>query len=822
MTAELGQLALILALLTALAQGTVPLIGAHRRDLRLMALARPAAFGQLGFLAIAFAALVTAHVTSDFTVANVVENSHTAKPLLYKVSGVWGSHEGSMLLWVLMLAIFGGLVASRASHMPRGLAARTLAVQGLLGVGFLLFIIMTSNPFDRVFPAPLEGRDLNPLLQDPGLAFHPPFLYFGYVGFSTAFSFAAAGLIEGRVDPVWARCTRPYALISWCALTVGIAMGSWWSYYTLGWGGWWFWDPVENASFMPWLVGTALIHSLIVLERRDALNVWTVLLAIMTFTLSLVGTFLVRSGILTSVHAFAIDPARGVFILGLMAVAVAGAFGLFALRSPRLGATGLFRPISREGAVVLNNLLLSAAACTVFMGTLYPLFYEMTTGDKLSVGTGYFDRTFVPLMIPLSVAVAIGPLLAWRKGDLAAALSRLLAAAAAVVAVAAVYTYLHDGGPIMALVGMALAAWVGVGAVTEWADRVQLFRVSPAQSWARARGLPLRAYGMTLAHAGIGISIAGMVASTAWSAEQLVVVKAGETVKLAGYELRFAGVHPEKGPNYDAQVGTFGLWYRGAHLADLHSSKRVYPSTGTDKVEAAIRTTGISDVYVVLGDARPDGGWAVRAYYRPLIPWIWGGALLMALGGGLALLDRVRVQAGVRARAGAAVAGLAARASAVLLAIGLGLALAGPAAAVEPEEQLKDPALEARARALGQDLRCVVCQNQSIDDSHAALAADLRRILREHLQKGESDDQVRAFFLARYGDFITFTPPMTPGTYLLWGAPVLAVALGALGFARLWRRSAVQPPEAPPPLTAEEEAVVARALDPETVAQLRG
>src|SRR5690242_11177363 len=470
MITELGHFALILALFVALIQSSVPLVGAARRHLGWMAVARSCALIAFGLIALAMLSLMHAYVTSDFSVINVMQNSHTDKPLLYKITGVWGNHEGSMLLWVFMLSLCAAAVALFSDNLPPALRARVLAVQGMIGVGFLLFILFTSNPFLRTFPAAPNGSGLNPVLQDPGLAFHPPFLYLGYVGFSVAFSFAVAALIEGRVDAAWARWVRPWTLAAWCALTIGIAMGSWWAYYTLGWGGWWFWDPVENASLMPWLVGTALLHSAIVVEKREALKTWTILLAIVTFSLSLIGTFLVRSGVLTSVHAFAVDPARGTFILLLLLVAIGGSLSLYARRAPRLKGGGLFAPISREGALVLNNLLLTTAAATVFLGTLYPLFSEELGGPKLSVGFPFFDRTFAPLMVPLLMAVAIGPFLAWKRGDLLGALQRLWLAFVAVAAVTLLGLYLTHGGPVLAVFGLALAAWVFMGVLVEWAE----------------------------------------------------------------------------------------------------------------------------------------------------------------------------------------------------------------------------------------------------------------------------------------------------------------------------------------------------------------
>src|SRR5689334_10142615 len=539
----------------ALLQSTLPLVGAARGQVAWIALANNTALAQLALVALAFGALVHAYVTSDFSVLNVVENSHSMKPLLYKVTGVWGNHEGSMLLWVLILSLFGAAVAWFGDNLPPALRARVLAVQGMIGAGFLLFILLTSDPFKRLVPAPLDGRGMNPILQDPGLAFHPPFLYLGYVGFSVAFSFAVAALIEGRVDAAWARWVRPWTLAAWCALTIGIAMGSWWAYYTLGWGGWWFWDPVENASLMPWLVGTALLHSAIVVEKREALKTWTILLAIVTFSLSLVGTFLVRSGVLTSVHAFAVDPTRGTYILVLLVLAIGGSLTLYALRAPAVQGGGLFAPISREGALVLNNVLLTTAAATVFLGTLYPLFLDTIGGPKLSVGFPFFNRTFVPLMVPALLAVAVGPLLAWKRGDLRGAVQRLWFAFAAALVVALVGLYIAGFKPILALLGLALATWVGIGAIVEWAERVKLFRAGAAETWRRARHLPRASYAMTIAHFGVAVSVAGIAAS-AFEVEQIQMLHPGDTLPIAGYVLKFDGTEKVQGANFSADRAT--------------------------------------------------------------------------------------------------------------------------------------------------------------------------------------------------------------------------------------------------------------------------
>jgi cytochrome c-type biogenesis protein CcmF len=648
MIIEFGHFALILALCLAALQATLPLYGASRNHAGLMAVGQSAAVAQFLLIAASFAVLVNAYVTSDFSLATVIENSQSTKPLLYKITGVWGNHEGSMLLWVLILSLFGAAVALFGDNLPPSLRARVLAVQGMIGIGFLTFILFTSNPFLRAHPAPLDGNGMNPVLQDPGLAFHPPFLYLGYVGFSVAFAFAVAALIEGRVDAAWARWVRPWSLAAWCALTIGIAMGSWWAYYTLGWGGWWFWDPVENASFMPWLVGTALIHSAIVVEKRDALKSWTILLAIVTFSLSLVGTFLVRSGVLTSVHAFAVDPMRGTYILILLVLAIGGSLTLYAVRAPSLQGGGIFAPISREGALVLNNVLLTTAAATVFLGTLYPLFLDTIGGPKLSVGFPFFNRTFVPLMVPALLAVAVGPLLAWKRGDLRGALQRLWFAFAAALLVALVGLYLAGFKPILALLGLALAAWVGTGVIVEWAERVKLFRAGAAETWRRARHLPRASYAMSIAHFGLAVSVAGIAAS-AFEVEQIQMLHPGETLPIAGYALKFDGTEKVQGENFTADRATIEVQRNGVTIEALHPQRRFFPLQRMTTSVTAIRSNLLADLYVALGDPDDSDGSTVRAYWKPLTPWIWIGAVIMALGGLLSLSDR-RWRVGVAAR----------------------------------------------------------------------------------------------------------------------------------------------------------------------------
>ena len=648
--AEVGHFALILAVGVALYQFVVPLWGAQRGDVAAMRAGVSAAILQLVLIAIAFAALVHAYVTSDFSVLNVVENSHSAKPLLYKISGVWGNHEGSMLLWVLILALYGAAVAVFGGNLPLELRARVLAIQGSIGLAFLLFIVMTSNPFVRVDPPPIEGNGLNPILQDPALAFHPPFLYSGYVGLSIAFSFAVAALIEGRVDAAWARWVRPWTLVAWMFLTVGIAMGSWWSYYELGWGGYWFWDPVENASLMPWLVATALIHSAVVVEKRNALKIWTVLLSILAFSLSLVGTFLVRSGVLTSVHAFAVDPQRGFFILMILCLFIGGSLSLFAWRAPQLKAGGLFAPVSREGSLVLNNLLLCVACLAVFVGTLYPLALETLTGDKISVGPPYFDLTFGPIVLPLLLLVPLGAFLAWKRGDAGLAVKRLWLALLLALLVGAIVFALNVRGPWLAPVGMAVAAWLVFGAIADVAAKVALFKVPLATSWHRLIGLPRSAIGTAVAHAGLGILVAGVIAISLWRVEVIVALKPGETTPVGKYSVTFLGEGPLVGPNYTGRVGTFTLKEGEQLLATLHSEKRVFKPSGMPTTEVGLYQTWHGDVYVVMGDETTGGARAMRMYYNPFVNFIWLGALVMFLGGLLSISDR-RYRVGAPKRA---------------------------------------------------------------------------------------------------------------------------------------------------------------------------
>ena len=639
MIAELGHFALVLALMVALVQSIVPMVGAARGDARLMAVAGPAAAAQLALILVAFGALTYAYVVSDFSVYNVVSNSHSLKPMLYKISGVWGNHEGSLLLWVLILTLYGAMVAMFGRNLPPALKARVLAVQAIVAVGFIAFLLLTSNPFERIFPAPADGNDLNPLLQDPGLAFHPPMLYAGYVGLSTAFSFAVAALIEGKVDAAWARWVRPWTLVAWAFLTAGIVLGSWWAYYELGWGGFWFWDPVENASFMPWLIATALLHSAIVVEKRDTLKAWTILLAIIGFSLSLIGTFLVRSGVLTSVHAFATDPERGLFILLLLVVAIGGSLTLFAWRAPAMKGGGMFRPISREGGLVVNNLLLSVAAATVLLGTLFPLFMDVMEWNKVSVGAPFFNFIFSILFVPMLIVAGIGPLLAWKRGDLIGALKRLKLAVVVAVFVAAVSAWLIGDSTLFGLLGVGVAAWFGAATIIEFAERIKLGRIPLGDSLQRAIGLPRSAWGMTAAHFGMAVAIAGVVGASLWRTEAIQEMAPGDSVEVAGYEFTLDKVENLRGPNYFIERGTFTVRRDGEIYAVMEPEKRRFFVQQRETTEAAIHTTFVKDLYAVLGD-EADGVWVTRIYHSPLVPWMWMGTLLMVLGGILSLSDR--------------------------------------------------------------------------------------------------------------------------------------------------------------------------------------
>ncbi|MFC3169313.1 heme lyase CcmF/NrfE family subunit [Paracoccus fontiphilus] len=651
MTAEFGHFALILAFAVSLYQMVVPMVGASKGWAGWMDSARPAAVAQFLLVGLSFAALTAAFVTSDFSLKLVYENSHTAKPMLYKISGVWGNHEGSMLLWVLILSLFGAAAAAFGDNLPPALRARVLAVQAAIGAAFYGFIIFTSNPFLRLASPPFDGRDLNPLLQDPGLAFHPPFLYLGYVGLSMAFSFAVAALIDGRVDAAWARWVRPWTLAAWMFLTVGIALGSWWAYYELGWGGFWFWDPVENASFMPWLLAAALLHSAIVVEKREALKSWTILLAIMAFGFSMVGTFIVRSGVITSVHSFASDPARGVFILAILVVFTGGALTLYAARAGSMTAKGVFAPVSREGALVLNNVLLAVAAFVVFIGTMWPLIAELLWDRKLSVGAPFFNKAFTPFMIVLALALPLGAIMPWKRATLGRAMRPLGGALALTGAVMALVWAVSTGRSALAVIGAGLGAWMIFGALAELVHRTGQSGLS------RLLRLPRADWGKATAHAGLGVTFIGIALLTAWQVEDIRVAQVGQPFQVADYEITLTSVDEVEGPNYLSTTATMEVARGGRPVAVLQPEKRVYPVQAMPTTEAAIDNGIFRDIYLVIGDAQADGGWAVRIYIKPFANWIWAGALLMALGGIISLSDRrYRVAAGARPAPARAVA----------------------------------------------------------------------------------------------------------------------------------------------------------------------
>jgi cytochrome c-type biogenesis protein CcmF len=652
MIAELGHFALILAACVALVQMIVPLIGAHRRWAGWMAVAEPAATAQFILVAVSFAALTWAFVTSDFSLRLVTLNSHSAKPMLYKITGVWGNHEGSLLLWVLILALFGASAAWFGGNLKPTLRARVLAVQASVGVAFYAFILFTSNPFLRLESPPLDGQDLNPLLQDPGLAFHPPFLYLGYVGLSMAFSFAVAALIEGRVDAAWGRWVRPWTLAAWLFLTIGIALGSWWAYYELGWGGFWFWDPVENASFMPWLLAAALLHCAIVVEKREALKNWTILLAILAFGFSLIGTFIVRSGVLTSVHAFANDPERGVYILAITGLFVGGALTLYAARASAMEAKGVFGVVSRESALVANNILLAVSCFVVFVGTIWPLVAELAFDRKLSVGPPFFDAAFTPFMVALMMLLPVGGMLPWKRARLGRAMQPLWGVLALALAAGGLTWAIQTGQSLLAPLGMTLALWVIGGAAVDLWSRSG--KGTPNERLRRLRALPGGDWGKAIAHAGLGITALGVAGLTQWQVEDIRVAQPGEryTVEAFGpwqYDVRLNAVNEVEGPNYVSTMASIDVFRGDRQIAHLEPEKRVYPVAGMPTTEAAIDNGILRDVYIVIGDPQANGGWAVRTYIKPLANWIWAGCIVMAIGGMVSLSDRrYRVAAGAR------------------------------------------------------------------------------------------------------------------------------------------------------------------------------
>jgi cytochrome c-type biogenesis protein CcmF len=649
MIPELGQFALIIALGIALTQGVLPLVGAARNNAPWMALARAAACGNFMFVAIAYGCLTYAFVNSDFSVLYVAKNSNSSLPLAYRVAAVWGGHEGSALLWILILAVWTVAVALFSRHLPAALVARVLGVMGLISSGFLLFVLFTSNPFERMLPAPLEGQDLNPLLQDPGMVLHPPMLYMGYVGFSVAFAFAVAALLSGRLDATWARWSRPWTTVAWMFLTLGIALGSAWAYYELGWGGWWFWDPVENASFMPWLAGTALMHSLAVTEKRGGFRMWTVLLAIIAFSLSLLGTFLVRSGALSSVHAFATDPARGVFILIFLAIVIGGSLALFAWRAPRVGTGGAFAPVSRESMLLANNVLLLVAAAAVLLGTLYPLLIDALGMGKLSVGPPYFETVFVPLVAPALFLMGIGPLARWKQASIPELAVRLRLALAVSVAASVLAPFLLGTWTPMIGFGVLLAAWILCTALLNLGSRLYQH---PAPGWAaRIAAQPAGYYGMLLAHCGVAVFILGVTFVKGYETEKDVRMSAGDTATVAGLQFRFDTAEKVQGPNYAAIRATISVSREGRAVTTLYPEKRIYAASRMPMTEAAIDAGFTRDLYVSLGEPVDATAWAVRIHHKPFVGWIWGGCVLMALGGLLALCDRRyrKARASVRA-----------------------------------------------------------------------------------------------------------------------------------------------------------------------------
>jgi len=649
MITEFGHFALVLALGVAAIQSIIPMVGAHGNRTGWMAMAGTAAKIQFLLVGFAFAALMHAFVTSDFSLKLVVENSHTLKPMLYKISGVWGNHEGSLLLWSLILALYGALVAWFGGNLPDRLRARVLAVQGMVGVAFLLFMLLTSNPFLRLAMPPLNGQDLNPLLQDPGLAFHPPFLYLGYVGMSMPFAFAVAALIEGRVDAAWGRWVRPWALAAWIFLSVGIALGSWWAYYELGWGGFWFWDPVENASFMPWLIGAALLHSAIVVEKRESLKAWTILLAILAFGFSLIGTFLVRSGVITSVHAFANDPDRGVFILLILGLFMGGALTLFAVRAGAMEEKGVFSSVSRESGLILNNLLLTVSCLVVFIGTIWPLVAEILWDRTLSVGAPFFNAAFTPFVAAIALALPVGGLIPWKRGNIRRAFWALRGAFVLALALAALVWAVQGGRSALAPVGVGLAVWVGAGVLVDLAQRTG--RGGLADRLGRLRRLPRADWGKAVAHAGFAVTVFGISAITAWQVEDIRVLREGESYALGPYAVTLQDVREGQGSNYATTIADMRVEREGRLVTVLHPEKRVYPVARMSTTEAGIDHGILRDIYLVIGDAQADGGYAVRGYIKPFANWIWGGAMLMALGGIVSLSDRrYRVAAGAGRR----------------------------------------------------------------------------------------------------------------------------------------------------------------------------
>jgi cytochrome c-type biogenesis protein CcmF len=639
MIPEIGQIALILALMLALTQATLPLIGAARGVPQLIALARPTAQAQFIFVAIAFCCLAYSFINNDFSVLNVATNSNSQLPLQYRLAATWGSHEGSLLLWTFMLTIWMVAVTLFSNHLPNEMVARVLSVMAIISTGFLLFMLLTSNPFQRLFPVPPDGRDLNPLLQDPAMVAHPPMLYMGYVGMCVAFAFAISALIGGRLDATWARWSRPWTTVAWMFLTCGIALGSFWAYYELGWGGWWFWDPVENASFMPWLVGTALIHSLAVTEKRGGFKSWTVLLAITAFSLSLLGTFLVRSGVLSSVHAFASDPKRGIFILGFLTVVIGGSLALYAWRAKQVGLGARFEILSRESLLLTNNVLLVVAAGSVLLGTLYPLFVDALNLGKLSVGPPYFNSVFVPLMAPAAFLIGVGPIARWKHAKIPELAVRLRWAFVLSLVTAALLPFVIGGWKWRASLGLLLGCWIVATSAQNIWSRVRS-QSGESSLLSRLKAPSRSYYGMHLAHIGVAVFIAGVTVVTSYQTEKDVKMNIGDTVSVGGYDFRLNSLAQYQGPNFQAVRADIDVTKNGSPVTVMHPEKRTFTASQSVTSETAIDRSVLRDLYLSLGDEVPGGGWTVRVYHKPLINWIWGGALLMAIGGGFAVTDR--------------------------------------------------------------------------------------------------------------------------------------------------------------------------------------
>ena len=637
MLPELGQMALILAACLSLVLAVVPVWGVQKGVASWITLARPVAFGQLFFMSVSYGMLTTAFIQHDFSVLYVASNSNTHLPFMYLIAGVWGSHEGSLLLWALILSLWTAAVALFSKSLPTELVARVLGIMGAVALGFLLFVIFTSNPFERLFPVPLEGRDLNPLLQDPGMAIHPPMLYMGYVGFSVAFAFAIAALMNGKIDAAWVRWTRPWTTTAWLFLTMGIVLGSWWAYYELGWGGWWFWDPVENASFMPWLVGTALIHSLAATEKRGMFKSWTILLSVFAFSLSLLGTFLVRSGVLTSVHAFASDPTRGIFILVFLAIVVGGSLLLFAIQAPKIQSEGHFEPVSRDAFLLVNNILLVATTATILLGTLYPLVIDALGLGKISVGPPYFNGVFIPLTAPLAVFAGIGVVSKWRQDNVKRLWQLLMVPLGSSLAIGLALAFLPHHFTWAAFIGLTLASWTAIGAGFGVYDRLR----NKTDKWQALKQQPLSIWAMTTAHLGIAVFIVGVTLVSTYSEEKNIRLAPNQSLHLAGYDFLFHGVKPTEGANYTANQGHFTVTENRQLVAELYPQKRIYNASGMPMTEAGIDANITRDLFVALGEPLDDdGAWALRIYYKPFVRWIWIGGLFMAFGGLLAVMDK--------------------------------------------------------------------------------------------------------------------------------------------------------------------------------------